>query len=306
MGSGKSIGRRELLRLGGAGLAMSAGCVRYEQPRSRRRGPGTSPVGAGSGEVIFSSPMNGQSEVERFPYTSHSDNISVVPDPAGTGRNVVSISVPEDEFRGADLAYAPEGGELRDGSRTGVNDPDAAYLRYHVYFPEDTKMTDSDGSSEGTKMGGLAGFYTEAGNGGDTGDGHSWSARLQTEGKGDGTFTLYYYVYHMDQEGWGEIEFFDGKYAFGRWHEITLFAQMNDPGKSNGVLRAWMNGNNLVYERDDWRFRSKEHPNAGITRAYGAYVYWGGDWGSPASQNVYFKDMTFRRAGSSQKGGGVS
>lgn len=281
--------RRSLLATIGATVGGAlAGCIDVPVGPTESGGREGS-----SGEVIFSSPMDSLAEIDRFPPNgiSNSDNISVASDPAGTGRDVVSVSVPEDEFRGASLAYAPN--EVRDGSRPGENDPDSAYVRYYVYFPADTQMTDSSGSSQGTKMGGLAGYYTDAANGGTPADGHSWSARLQTEGEGDGLFSLYYYVYHMDDDsGFGDIEFFDGEYEFGRWHEITLYASMNTPGENNGILRAWMNGNQ-VYEREDWRFRSENHPHAGITRAYGAYIYWGGDWGSPQDQSVYFKDLTF-------------
>lgn len=73
---------------------------------------------------------------------------------------------------------------------------------------------------------------------------------------------------------------------------ITLYVSINTPGENDGTLRAWMNGTQ-VYERTDFQFCDADHPHAGITRAYGGYIYWGGDWGSPASQNVYFKDMTF-------------
>lgn len=254
-------------------------------------------VGGGAGEVIFASPMDSQEEVDRFPNTSHTSNISVASDPSGDDRDVVSIHVPEDDTRGGTLAYAPD--ETRDGSRTGENDPDSVFTRYYVYFPSDTQMYDPDESNHGTKLPGVAGFYTDAGYGGREGDGHSWSARLQTdvaqESTDNSAFEMNYYVYHMDQErsdGYGDLLSWDGEYSFGQWHEVTLYAEMNTPGEYDGILRAWMN-RDKVYERENFRFRSEDHPHAGVTRAYAAYIYWGGTWGSPASQDVYFKDFTF-------------
>lgn len=251
------------------------------------------------GETIFASPMDSQAAVDRFPNTSHEGNISVVPDPAGTGRDVVAIQVPEDETRGGTLAWAPN--ERRDGSRSGANDPDSAFLRYYVYFPEETAMYDPSESTHGTKLPGLAGFYDEAGNGGEAGNGRSWSARLQTdvaqETTSNSAFTLNYYIYHMDQErsdGYGDLEPWHGEYSFGRWHEVTCYARMNTPGEYDGVLRGRVNGN-PVFEETDYRFRSTDYPQSGITRAYAAYVYWGGSWGSPQDQNVYFRDFTVTR-----------
>lgn len=248
------------------------------------------------GEVIFSSPMDSQSEIDCFDLHTHTSNISVASDPSGTNRDVASIYVPEDNVRGGTIAWAPR--EDRDANRTGEDDPDSVYSRYYVYFPEDTQMYDSSESNHGTKLPGLAGFYDENGNGGREGNGYSWSARLQTdvvqESSSNSAFEMNYNAYHMDQhrsDGYGDMLSWDGTYDFGQWHEVTLFVQMNTPGEYDGILRAWMNGDQ-VYERENFRFRSEDNPDVGVTRAYAAYIYWGGSWGSPASQNVYFKDFT--------------
>lgn len=295
--------RRSLLATVGATVGGAlAGCI----------GVPTGPTGSGrwgeTGEAIFSSPMGSRAEVSRFPIASQDDNIDVVSDPTGDNRDVVSIHVPEGDTRGGTLAYAPN--ETRDGSRSGENDPDSVFARYYVYFPSDTEMYDPDNSNHGTKLPGVAGFYTEAGDGGTEGDGHSWSARLQTdvvqESTDNSAFEMNYYVYHMDQErsdGYGDMLSWDGEYDFGQWHEVTLYTQLNTPGDNDGILRGWMN-ENQVFEREDFRFRSEDHPYAGITRAYAAYIYWGGSWGPPDSQNVYFKDFTLSHGNSSTGGDG--
>ena len=252
------------------------------------------------GEVIFASPMDSQSEIDSFSNHSHTSNISVASDPLGTNRDVASIYVGEGNVRGGTVSWAPN--ENRIPENTGEDDPDCVYSRYYVCFPEDTVMYNPDKSVHGTKLPGLAGFYDDTGYGGNEGHGRSWSARLQTdvaqESTSNSAFEMKYYAYHMDQyrsDGYGDELRWDGTYDFGKWHEVTLYVKMNTPGEYDGILRGWMNGD-LAYEREDFRFRSTDNPNIGVTRAYAAYIYWGGSWGSPVSQNVYFRDFTLTDA----------
>lgn len=286
---------------------LGSGCigVPVEQPHSTPTGPTRHDQ---PGDITVSSPLNTLDEINRFPTTSHTDNIDIAPDPTGADRNVVRIHVPKNDTRGATLAYAPH--ETRDGSRSGETDPDSAYLRYYVYFPQNTQMYDPAEKSHGTKLPGLAGYYTQAGNGGRNADGHSWSVRTQTkvanEHQNNSAFTMNAYVYHLDQtrdDGYGDMLSWDGEYDYGQWHEVTLYVAMNTPGQNDGIIRAWMNGDNLVYERTDFRFRSKAHNHAGITRAYAAYIYWGGSWGAPQTQDVYFRDFAYAHGTATENNG---
>lgn len=258
-------------------------------------GGGGSGINVGSpGAEIFSSPMDSQTEIDRFDEVKFSSNISPAADPEGLHGNTTQIYVGSNDTRGGTVAWCPN--EVRDGTRTGENDPDSVYAQHYVYFPADTQMYDPNENSHGTKMGGIAGYYNDAGNGGTKGDGYSWSARCQTdvieENTSNSGFTMNYFPYHMDQPGtYGDKEPWSGTYQFGQWHKFTYFVQMNTPGEYDGILRGWAN-DQLQYERTNFRFRSTDHPNVGVTRTYAGYIYWGGSWGSPKNQNVYFRDHT--------------
>lgn len=258
-------------------------------------GGGNGDINVGSpGSLIFESPMDSQTEIDRFHQFSHTGNISVASDPEGAHGDVTSIFVGHDNVRGATVAWGPR--ETRDGTRAGENDPDSVYSQHWLYFPSDAQMYDPDEGTHGTKISGIAGYYDDAGNGGRPGNGYSWSARIQTdvieESTSNSGFTMNYFPYHMDQSGsYGDKEPWSGEYQFGQWHKVTCYVQMNTPGEYDGILRGWMN-DNLAYERTNYRFRSTDHPDVGVTRAEAAYIYWGGSWGSPKDQNVYFRDFT--------------
>lgn len=258
-------------------------------------GSAASGINVGSpGSVIFESPMDSQTELDRYDDTDFSSNTSIAADPEGQHGDVTSIFVASGDTRGADVAWAPR--EERDGSRTGENDPDSVYAQHWIYFPSDHQMYQDGESSHGTKMGGIAGYYNSAGNGGEPGDGYSWSARTQTdvitEDSSNSGFTMNYFPYHMDQSGsYGDKEPWDGEYQFGQWYKVTYYVQMNTPGEYDGILRGWMD-DNRVYNRENYRFRDQDHPDVGVTRSYGGYIYYGGSWGSPQDQYIYFRDHT--------------
>lgn len=269
-----------------------------EEPDSGGGG-GSGNINVGSpGSLIYENPMRTADDVDgsgEYEALSHSGNISIRPDPTGEYGDVAAIFASQGSTRGASILWKhPD--ESRDGSRTGVDDPDSAYAQTHILFPSDAQIYNPNESTHGTKLPGISGYYTEAGNGGDPGDGHSWSARTQNEEITSSTsndgWRQNVFPYHMDQPGtYGDKEPWNGEYPFGEWVKQTMYVEMNTPGEYDGIIRGWMD-DTLVYERTDYRFRSTDHPDAGITRAYGGYIYWGGSWGSPKDQYVYFRDFT--------------
>lgn len=250
------------------------------------------------GETIFHSPLDSQEEIDRFHIIDNSYNIDTASDPSGEDRDVLRMFCEQDQARGGGVSWAPN--EDRGGGHTGENDPDAVYARYHVYFPEDTQLYRTD-AGNGTKVPGVSGLYDENGAGGGyPADGRNWSARMftrPTEESTDNTqFDLKYYVYHPDLSGdYGKLYDCDGSYDYGKWHEVTTYVQMNTPGEHDAILRGWVNGEQ-VFNREDFLFRDEDNPQVGVTRAYAAYIYWGGEWGPPEDQYVYFKDFTLNVA----------
>lgn len=277
------MNRRKFLKLCGAtALGTAAGISGYSQIKQFIDSRSTLTGRAVAGDSLFESSLDSESEIERFHILTHERNIAVELNPAGEG-SVTSIFAPEGSTDGAFMIWKPDD--------AGYDDPEAMYAQYYVYFPEDAEI------GRGTKLPGPAGIYGEGGAGCERASGGSWSAR-GFAGSGDtpNTFSMDYYVYHKghgrpnDGYDCGDHFSWDGEYELGRWHEVTQYVQMNTPGQNDGILRAWMNGEK-VFEKTDFFFRDEDHPNIGVERYYGPYIYWGGSWGSPKDQNVYFRDL---------------
>ncbi len=166
--------------------------------------------------------------------------------------------------------------------KLGIEPRDEAYVRYYVRFDPKFQFV------KGGKLPGLAGGQGNTGGKIPSGrDG--WSARLmwRTDGR------IVQYVYHPDQPGkWGE-DFpwtLKGQPAFfkpGTWHCVETYVRMNTPGKKDGVLRSWLDGE-LALEVTSIRFR--EVPELLIDAFYFSTFFGGGepDWAPPKDQYVQF------------------
>jgi hypothetical protein len=164
-------------------------------------------------------------------------------------------TIPRGENLGLDLRF--------DLPRTaGKPDTSEAYLRYYLRLgPEWANSPDSG------KLPGLAGTYGRAAWGGRGWHGmEGWSARgsfLKTAPAGHPArpyLTLASYVYHSKSaSGYGEIFPWGGSYGAalvqpGRWYCVEQHVKLNTPGREDGVLRAWVDGQ-PVFERRDLRLR---------------------------------------------------
>lgn len=244
------------------------------------------------GDLLFESQMDSQTEIDRFHIYTGTSHHSIEPDPSGDTRDVFAIWCPQDDVVSSSVVWGPN--ESQDGTKTGENDPDAVYARYKFYYPDNVDMYDSAG--DGTKIPGVSGIYEDgAVEGGNAADGRSWSARMwadaTTEDINASHYHLYYYVYDVANSSTGALYQWDGEYPVGEWITITEYVQMNTPGVSDGILRGWVDGNQ-VYEKTDWQFRSTDWPDSGVTRAYAGYIYWGGTHGTPSDRYMYFKDFS--------------
>ncbi len=162
----------------------------------------------------------------------------------------------------------------------GKPDTSEAYLRYYLRLgPEWAASPDSG------KLPGLAGTYGRAAWGGRGWHGmEGWSARgsfLKTAPVGHPArpyLTLASYVYHSKSaSGYGEIFAWGGSYGAalvqpGRWYCIEQHIKLNTPGREDGVLRAWVDGQ-PVFERRDLRLR--DTATIGIENAW-MDLYMGG------------------------------
>jgi hypothetical protein len=159
------------------------------------------------------------------------------------------------------------------------------YLSYRVKFENEFDFV------RGGKLPGLAGGTITSGHIPHGDDG--WSARMMfwEEGK------ISFYLYFPHQSTiWGErlyLKNSDGdtlRVARGAWHRITHFIQLNDPGKSNGTLKAWIDGQEAFYA-DTILFRKNK--NLIIDRVMYSVFMGGGDesWAPANDQHLCFDDF---------------
>lgn len=216
--------------------------------------------------------------------TRHSENVEVVSgEDAFQGNRHLRISVDKGDHYGATASYYFE-------DETG-SEPEEVYFRYALRFPP------SWIAYRGGKLPGFGGTYGNAGWGGRPANGDDgWSARMNfaepKSGRKQGNTKVGFYTYHPDMTGtYGDSWYFSGGplgadqgLEAGKWHQIEIYVEMNDPnggagteGKRNGVLRGWVDGQK-VFEKTDLRFR--DISDLKIERIW-ANHYYGGSWSAP-------------------------
>ncbi len=174
--------------------------------------------------------------------------------------------------------------------RTGA-EPEEIHFRYYLRLANDWKP------ERGGKLPGVAGTYGRAGWGGRPVDGtDGWSARGLFRGLKDGRTPIGYYCYHADMKGkygseWQWEEENRGLLENNRWYCIEQFAKMNTPGKNDGVLRGWVDGQ-LAFERTDVRMRDVEDLKI---KTVWLNVYYGGSWTAAEDYHLYIDEVVIAR-----------
>ncbi len=156
-----------------------------------------------------------------------------------------------------------------------------------------------------TAIGGNGGGGAGGTTGGRDGKGKSWSARMMISGVNHeytSKAQLGYELYHRDSTNihsdgrqFGEPEWWDkngwntANIRDGNWHRVKHYIKLNDIGKSNGILRGYLNGK-LSYERTNISFA--DNPKYRQLALF-MNVYHGGS--IPATDNfaVYIDDIRF-------------
>jgi len=154
----------------------------------------------------------------------------------------------------------PEGGNLGSNlqyvfaKRLGY-EPEEIRFRYHLRFADDW-----DPVSQGGKLPGISGTYGRAGWGGRRVNGRDgWSARGSFAPYRNGETLLGFYTYHADMktkfgDGWLWDRERRGALRNNQWYAIEQHIKLNTPGKNDGEMRAWVDGQ-LAFERTDVRMR---------------------------------------------------
>jgi chitinase len=193
----------------------------------------------------------------------------------------ISLSFPKGEF-----------GTKKSGAQWKVEIPkhDDVTLSYKVRFGENFDFV------KGGKLPGLAGGTANTGskkpNGSD-----GWSARMMWRKNGD----IVQYVYHPDQSGNFGEDFpwdYQGKqsqFVPGKWHDISTRVVMNSPGKKDGKIFSWIDGD-LALVQTNLRFRDKD--SLGIDILYFSSFFGGGDssWSSSKNEHIDFDDFIVEKS----------
>ncbi|WP_152418919.1 polysaccharide lyase [Natronorubrum sulfidifaciens] len=127
--------------------------------------------------------------------------------------------------------------------------PDELHQRYWVYFGENAYPSDD------CKAPGFSGDPNRNLSGTTEPNGYNgWSARGSYHATSGGVEPGYY-VYHADQSSWwGTYDRWGVTLQRGRWYQIDQYIDLNTPGRNDGVLKGWVDGEE-VYSRSNWRWR---------------------------------------------------
>lgn len=204
----------------------------------------------------------------------------------------LEVMVPEEQHTGMSLIY-------QFLENTG-SEPEEIYFRYYLRLGDGWSPT-SDG-----KFPGIAGTYGNAGWGGRLADGYNgWSARGLFQSPRSAKTPIGNYVYHIDESSnrqWGEhILWGSGASASenskallenNRWYCIEMFVKMNTPGKYDGTLRGWIDGE-PVFERTNLRFRDTRDLKI---ETIWLNLYHGGSLVAPSDQILFIDNIVVAKS----------
>jgi hypothetical protein len=184
---------------------------------------------------------------KRYGGLDRGENLSVSDDQVFMGARSLRIDYREHGNYGGGFHY-----KFREHGRA---EPEELYGRFYLRFGEDFAPGD------GGKLGGPAGTYGRAGWGNRESDGtNGWSARLGYLPDTDPhRVLLRFYTYHARSGAYGESYRWShsrrGSLERGRWYSVECYVKLNTPGKPDGILRGWIDGE-LACERNDVLFRT--------------------------------------------------
>jgi hypothetical protein len=178
------------------------------------------------------------------------------------------------------------------------SEPEEIYFRYYLRLADDWNQT-----LQGGKLPGISGTYGIAGWGGRRSNGsNGWSARgafdltIPKQNPLAGTTPIGTYCYHADMKGnYGDIWLWQKGYRGflenNRWYCLEQYLKLNTPGKKDGILRAWVDGQ-PAFEKTDIRFRLVDKLK--IEQIW-MNVYHGGTKPSPYDQHLYVDNVVIAR-----------
>ena len=159
----------------------------------------------------------------------------------------LAITTPKSDHYGASIEFP--------FAKTKDGEPTEIYFRYYLRLGDDWDPVG------GGKFPGIGGTYGKGGWGGRPSDGtNGWSARGLFTSRKDGKTPVGFYCYHAEMKGqYGDNWLWDqddlGFLENNRWYCIEQHAKLNTIGKSDGILRTWIDGK-PAFEKTDVRMRN--------------------------------------------------
>jgi len=198
---------------------------------------------------------------------------SIVDEPENT---FLRVTYPADE-------YGPSDGGVQ--FKVLFDDAyDEVYLSYRLRFSDDFEWV------KGGKLPGLIGGSAPTGcKDDDTG----FSARMMWRTDG---LPVQYLYYPTKVEDCGDDFSYEvggdpASFSAGGWHTVEHRIVMNDPGSSNGVMQAWIDGE-LALDMQDFAWRGENGAYA-VDGLYFSTFYGGGDgsWAPSSEQTIDYDDF---------------
>lgn len=232
--------------------------------------------------VFFFEGFEDEGYRDRFTNVSHLHNHTLVTEDVFAGNQSLQLLVPEGSHTGASLIFKFVDAEMEE--------PEELYARYCLKFGPNWDP------GRGGKLPGPSGTYGRAGWGGRPVSGtKGWSARMGFKRSGEipGATKLTYYTYHADMKGkYGDMLEWSIDVENGKWVSIQTYVKMNTPGKNDGVLRGWVDGE-LAYENTGLRFR--DVPELKVEQFW-MNLYYGGSWTPEHDMRVYLDNVALSTA----------
>jgi hypothetical protein len=177
-------------------------------------------------------------------------------------------------------------------------EPEEIYFRYYLRLASDWNPT-----TDGGKLPGITSTYGVVGWGGRKADGMTgWSMRgnfyrLPDRGNPYHSVTpIGTYAYHADMEdfygdGWAWSESGRALLERNRWYCIEQYVKVNQPGRKDAVVRAWVDGRQVL---EHTGFRVRDVPSIKIEQIW-MNVWYGGTAPSPQDQHLFIDNIVIAR-----------
>ena len=273
-------------------LAVLSGCAEIPTSAlSKPQGIGTTAdVARNDKNVFFFEDFEENNYEKHFSRSSRAKNRQLVSgNMVFNGTKSLRIAVNKHSNYGTSMSYR--------FADAGMPEPTELYSRYYLRFDKSWDASRANG-----KIPGPAGRYGRGGWGGRTSNGkNGWSARMLSSKSffGPDYIDIGYYTYHANMpKKYGEKMYWNidnrGSLKKDQWYCIETYVKLNTPGKSDGILRGWVDGE-LAMENKDIMFRTTADLKI---EEFWVDIYYGGK-SAPSDMHLYIDNLALstRRIG---------